>query len=92
MLLKNLLQNHSTSFNQTCIGTKHSWIKGIEVCSNKELHSFSKGDNYEIAKNTLAKFNNLLHKHSSVKGNQIYLNEGPSPFPRGDIYEIAKMH
>ena len=32
------------------LGTKHPWVKGIQVCSNKWAHHFPRGDNYKIAK------------------------------------------
>ena len=37
---KNLLQNHKANFNQT--QHKTSWVKGVQVCSNKVQH-FLKG-------------------------------------------------
>ena len=43
-----LLQNHWANFNQ--IGTKHPWVKGIQVCSNKGSCPFPRGDNYEKVK------------------------------------------
>ena len=32
------------------LGTKHSWVTGIQVCSNEGHRPFPKGDNCEIAK------------------------------------------
>ena len=29
-------------------GTKHPWVKCIQVCTNEGLRSFPRGDNYEI--------------------------------------------
>ena len=34
----------------TKLGTKHPWVKGIQVCSNDGSCPFPRGDNYEIAK------------------------------------------
>ena len=34
----------------TKLGTKHPWVKGIQVCTNKGPHLFPRGDNYEISK------------------------------------------
>ena len=45
----------------TKLGTKHPWVKVIQVCSNEGHRPFPRGDNYEIAKNTLTK----LKKFSS---------------------------
>ena len=40
----------------TKLGTKHPWVKEIQVCSNEGPSPFRMGDNSEIAKNTLTKF------------------------------------
>ena len=34
----------------TKLGTKHLWVKGIQVCLNEGPHPFPRGDNKEIAK------------------------------------------
>ena len=34
----------------TKLGTKHPWVKGIQVCSNEGPRPFPRGDNYEIVK------------------------------------------
>ena len=34
----------------TKLGTKHTWVNGIQVCSNEGPGLFLRGDNYEIAK------------------------------------------
>ena len=34
----------------TKLGTKHTWVKGIQVCSNDGPYPFPRGDNYKIAK------------------------------------------
>ena len=74
----------TTGLISTKLGTKHPWVKGIQVCSNEGNHPFPRGDNYEKAKT-------LGTKHPWVKGIQICTNKGPHPFPRGDNYEIAKI-
>ena len=82
------------NFNQTWY--KHSWVKGIQVCSDEGSHSFPRGDNNKIAKNTLTKFGPILTKLGTknflVKGVQIRSNEGPRPFLREDNKEIVKIH
>ena len=40
-------------FNSTKLGTKHPWVKGIQVCSNEGLRPFTRGDNNEKAKKNL---------------------------------------
>ena len=65
------IQNSKIFFSRTTgpiltkLGTKHPWKKGIQICSssNGGPHPFPKGDNYEIAKNRLTKFENLLKNH-----------------------------
>ena len=34
----------------TKLGTKHPWVKGIQVCSNEGPRPFPRGDDYEIVK------------------------------------------
>ena len=41
----------------TKFGTKHPWVKEIQVCSNEGLCLYLRRDNYEIVKITLMKFN-----------------------------------
>ena len=91
-------------FNSTKLGTKHPWVKGIQVCLNEGLRPFPRGDNNKKAKIHLNLKNLLFFRttwsistklctmHPWVKGIQVCSNEGPSPFPRGDNYEIAKIH
>ena len=45
---KKILQNHWANFS-TKPGTKHSWVKAIQVCSNEGLHSFPRGYNNKLA-------------------------------------------
>ena len=53
---KNTLMNLKLFFSRTTelistkLGTKHPWMKGIQVCSNEGLCPFPRGDNYKIAK------------------------------------------
>ena len=67
----------------TKLGTKYPLVKGIQVCSNEWPRPFPRGDNYEIVKNTLTKFKNLLlHNWANfnqtwVKGIQVSSNEEP---------------
>ena len=88
----------------TKLGTKHHWVKGIQVCSNEGPLTLPKGDNSEIVKIlwlNLKKFfsrttrpisTKLGTKHHWMKGIQFCSNERPLPFPRGDNYEIVKIH
>ena len=56
----------------TKLGTKHPWVKVIQVCSNEVPNPFRRGDNYEIAKpeypNHWANFNQTWHKASMSEG------------------------
>ena len=88
----------------TKLGTKHPWVKGIQVCSNEGPRPFPRGDNYEIVKihwwnfkiflsRTTEPFSTkLVTKHPWVKGIQVCSNEWPRPFPRSDNCEKAKIH
>ena len=74
----------------TKLGTKHPWMKGIQVCSNEGPRLFPRGDNYEIVKihwrnwknlllqNHWANLNQTWHKASWVKGIQVCSNEEPA--------------
>ena len=76
----------------TKLGTKHPWMKGIQVCSNERPCPFLKGNNYEIAKihwrnlkiffsrTTKPISTKLGTKHPWVKGIQVCSNEGPAFF------------
>ena len=87
----------------TKLGTKHFWMKGIQVCSDEGSCPFPRADNYGIAKihwyNLKILFSRtsgpistkLGTKHPWVKGIYVGANEGPCPFPRADYYKIAKM-
>ena len=66
---------------QPKLGIKHSWVKGIHVCSSEGPCLFPRGDNYEISKihwqtlktlilqNHWANFNQIWHKASLGEGN-----------------------
>jgi hypothetical protein len=53
------------------LGTNHSWVKGLQVCSIKGQGPFQRGDNHENIKNGLGSFKNLL-KNYRVNFNQTY--------------------
>ena len=42
--------SRTTEAISTKLGTKHPWLKGIQVCSNEGPCSFPWGHNYEITK------------------------------------------
>ena len=88
----------------TKLGTNHSWVQGIQVCSNERTRPFPRGDNKEI---TNIHWRNLKifflrttgpisakfgTKHPSVMQNHVCSNDGTCPFPRGDQYEIVKIY
>ena len=88
----------------TKLGTKHSWVKGIQVWSNEGPRPFPRGDNCEIVKihwqylkiffsRTTEPFSTKLGtKHPWMNGFQICSNEGPCSFSRGDNYKMVKIH
>ena len=43
----------TTGLISTKLGTKHPWVKGIQVCSNEGPCLFPRGNNYKIAKRHL---------------------------------------
>ena len=47
---RNLFTFSSSPLEPTKLGTKHPWVKGIQVCSNEGPRPFPRGDNYEIVK------------------------------------------
>ena len=100
-MLKNLLlQNHTPI--STKLGTKHSWMKKIQVSSNEGLHPFQRGDNNEIAKihwwNLKIFFSKTIQlistklctKHPWVI--HVCWKGRQCLFSRGVNYEIAKIH
>ena len=60
----------------TKLGTKHSWVKGIQVCSNEGSCLFPSGDNLKKKR----KYIDEIKKSSS-----------PEPLARGDNHEIVKI-
>ena len=81
------------------LGTKHSWVKGIQrspLCT--------RGDNNEITNtywqnslkillhNHWANFNQTWHNAFQGKWILVYSNEGPFLSPMGDYNEIDKIH
>ena len=47
----------------TKLGTKHSWVEGIQFCSNEGARPFLKGVNNEIAEIHLQNFKIFLQNH-----------------------------
>ena len=86
----------------TKLGTKYPWVKGIQVCSNKEPRPSQRGGNREIIKMNwqLLKifFSRTTLLISTKLGTeqvmwiQVPSNEGQSPSQRGDNCEIVKIH
>ena len=86
--------------------TKHPWVIGIQVCSNKGPRPFTRGDTckYKIVKLHWQNFKIFFFrttgpistksgaKHLWVKGIHVCSNEGPYFFPTGDYYEISKKY
>ena len=73
--------SRSTEPFSTKLGTKHPWVKVIQVYSNEGPRLFPRADNYEIAKNTLTKFKNLLQNHLAIFNQTCHnasLDEGDS--------------
>ena len=67
------------------LGTKHSLVKGIQVCSNEDARPSPREDNYEIAKihlllqNHWANFNQTWHI-LGCRGFKFFSSEGPALF------------
>ena len=88
----------------TKLGTKHPWVKGIQVYSNGGPRPFPRRDNYEKVKIHRRNFKIFFSRTTGpistkfgtelpwVKGIQVCSNEVPRPFQGGDNYEIAKLH
>ena len=76
----------------TKLGT-HTWVKGIQVCSNEGFRPFPRGEIKTIFKNHMTNINQTwLKKIPWVKRTQVSSNEWPCPFSRGDNYATAKIH
>ena len=55
--------SRTTGLISTKLGTKHPWVKGIQVCSTEGPRPFPRKDNYKIQK-SIDKFKkNLLLQH-----------------------------
>ena len=88
----------------TKLGTKHLWVKGIQICSNEGPCPFPRGDNSEIVKLNWKYFKiffsritgpiwtKLSTKHPWVERIQVCSNAGPSPSPRGENSENVKLN
>ena len=79
------------------LGTNHLWVMGILVYSNEVPCPFSRGDNDEIAKNTLMKFKKNLLQNHWANFNQTWhkasLGDGFEFVQmKGPTHEIAKIH
>ena len=75
-------------------GTKHPWVKGIQVWLNEGPHFFSRGDNYDIAKIhwrnfkiflQCAIFNQIWHKAFIGDGDLSLFKGRTIPFCQGVI-------
>ena len=83
----------------TKLDAKHSWVKGIKVCSNEKPQFFPRGDYKKLTKiHDEIKKSSSPHPVGQFQQNlaqsmiQVCSNEGPRPFPREDNYEIEKIH
>ena len=90
-LFKNLLPQNNWPIS-TKLGTKHSLVVGIQVCSNEGRHHFPRGNNYKKVKihwqlnysiSTRLISTTLGTKHLWVVGIQVWSNEGPDLLARG---------
>jgi hypothetical protein len=86
----------------TRLGTDHSYVKGIQVCSNEGDNPPTRGDNSErlkIHRNFQKIFSrtswpNLIKLGTNypwVKGIQLCSSKGPSPLQRGDNHKNVKI-
>ena len=87
----------------TRLGTNHSWVKGIQVCSKEGDSPSPRGDNSERVKihwKFLKIFFFRTNRPNSiklgtnypwVKGIQVCSNKGPVPIQRGDNHKNVKM-
>ena len=88
----------------TKLGTLHTWVKGIQACSNERLRLFPRGDNYETgiihrwnvkilySKTTVPISTKLCTNRTLVMKIQVSSNKGLRPFPKGDNYKKLKIH
>jgi hypothetical protein len=90
--------------NSIKLGTNYSWVKGIQVCSNKEPGPLQRGDNHKNVKmgwghlriffsRTIGPILTRLRiDHPWKERIQVSLKKGDSPSPRGDNSERVKIH
>ena len=88
----------------TKLGTKYSWVKWIQVCTNEGFCFFQKDiiaklwkyiNKFEKASSPepLGQFSTKVDtNHPWVNVIQVCSNEGLCPFPGEDNYEIVKIH
>ena len=88
--------SRTTQVISTKLGTKHPWVKGIQVCSNEGPRPSPRGDTYEIVKihgrnlkiispEPLSQFQpNLVQNILGWRGFKFVQNKGPALF-QGDI-------
>ena len=50
-----IFYSRTTGPISTKLGTKHPWVKGIQVYTNEVLSLFPRGDNFKNSENTLTK-------------------------------------
>ena len=81
------------------LGTKYSWMKGIQVCSIEGPRPSQRGDNWERIKINWQLLKMLFSRTTgpisttlgTKRGIQVCSNEGPHPYQRGDNWEIIKI-
>ena len=78
----------------TKLGTKHPWVKGIQVCSNEGPHPFPRGDNYNTAKihwqNLKIFFSRTTEPISTKLGTKHFWVKGTQSFTNKDHLTIKK--
>ena len=78
----------------TKLGTKHPWVKGVQVSLNLVPNPFPRGDNYEIVKipvwnlkiffsRTRANFNQIWHNEFLGGGDSSLFKWRAKPFSKG---------
>ena len=87
-------QNHMANINQ--IGTKHPWVKGIQVSSNENKNEIAK-IHWRTLKIFFSRTTNPISTKQGTKrywdkGMQVWSNERLRLYPRGYNYVIAKTH
>ena len=102
-------ENTMTNFQKiifqisTKLGTKHPWVKGIQVCSVERFRPFPRGNDHELMKihgqiwksyspEPVGQFNKIWQKVSLVVGDSSLFKWRNLPFLMGDNYEIVNIH